>query len=363
MRIVSVVTCALLLGMVGSAGCQGAPPVQSTVEGGTLTVEYGADSITGSYQSDAGSVHFGASTDAASVTDIAVSMNGKDLTARIDFGEDSLRVDVTGKRASDGAQTHLELEEAALLGEVSKALAGGRYAADSDLESTLVRAISVWALHSPTATLQQTIEAEPTRSIQYLCHKLERATVATDHSDSCQAQPTANAVDIGPDANVCFTNLGNCGSRSGSMQYGSDYGRCNTGFANDHIYTADCLEYDHCIRNHDEINYPLPHNTMYCDPILSKLWDDFFIAGDCPDPVPTATCDGNEGQYVSEGSCWCDASCDAHGDCCADKWFYVDYTGPSCEGNCDGFPGSGCYCDEWCEGYGDCCPDKRAECG
>ncbi|MEZ4366090.1 MAG: N-acetylmuramoyl-L-alanine amidase [Kofleriaceae bacterium] len=76
----------------------------------------------------------------------------------------------------------------------------------------------------------------------------------------------------------------------------------------------------------------------------------------------------------SAPACYCDPSCEAYGDCCAD-YAAVCATpatpppaaGPTCVDRCGDLapaPGStpACYCDPSCEGYGDCCDDYALAC-
>jgi len=84
-------------------------------------------------------------------------------------------------------------------------------------------------------------------------------------------------------------------------------------------------------------------------------------------PPAADSCAGNCGG--SGGSCWCDDSCAAFGDCCAD--YTAQCAGSatptplpawaSCVGNCGGEAAT-CYCDSDCLTFGDCCGDYTAVC-
>jgi len=92
--------------------------------------------------------------------------------------------------------------------------------------------------------------------------------------------------------------------------------------------------------------------------------------------LPTSVCEGHCGDRV--GYCFCDQSCEIHGDCC--PFFSFDIlcassetpsptaAGPdqsvisnSCAGYCGGFTGV-CWCDGECETSDDCCTDVNTFC-
>jgi len=69
----------------------------------------------------------------------------------------------------------------------------------------------------------------------------------------------------------------------------------------------------------------------------------------------------------SDGSCWCDNSCQSLGDCCPDYEVVCNIPiapKSSCKDSCDGKSKSGnCWCDGACVQYGDCCDDYTSQCG
>lgn len=86
--------------------------------------------------------------------------------------------------------------------------------------------------------------------------------------------------------------------------------------------------------------------------------DDFSTGGTC------ASAPGCTGR-AADGDCFCDATCDDFGDCCADKEAVCGgpTSAPSCAGHCGDSPNEFCFCDERCAENGDCCPDVADACG
>jgi hypothetical protein len=86
--------------------------------------------------------------------------------------------------------------------------------------------------------------------------------------------------------------------------------------------------------------------------------DDFSTGGTC---AASGTCSGR----AQDGDCFCDATCDDFGDCCADKEAVCGgaASAPSCAGHCGDSPNEFCFCDERCAENGDCCPDVEEACG
>lgn len=88
-------------------------------------------------------------------------------------------------------------------------------------------------------------------------------------------------------------------------------------------------------------------------------------AGAMPPPSCAGFCGGSPAQQ-----CWCDESCCAFGDCCANKHATCGGCNPeggggnpnSCAGNCGGQAAGGCWCDAECIANGDCCADACAAC-
>lgn len=101
-----------------------------------------------------------------------------------------------------------------------------------------------------------------------------------------------------------------------------------------------------------------------------------------PTPHPTASptklssCLNACGSASPDGSCYCEPSCVAAGDCCSDYQNVCDLqatsgnNGPqngntnaqSCKGSCGQFNGH-CWCDALCKYTNDCCADIFEECG
>jgi hypothetical protein len=84
-------------------------------------------------------------------------------------------------------------------------------------------------------------------------------------------------------------------------------------------------------------------------------------------PPPAATCSGHCGGQGSDGGCWCDEQCEANGDCCPDFGQHCDAGGgngaATCSGHCGGQGSDGsCWCDAQCEANGDCCSDHAQAC-
>ncbi len=73
------------------------------------------------------------------------------------------------------------------------------------------------------------------------------------------------------------------------------------------------------------------------------------------------SCGGACGGKSKTGTCYCDATCAAIGDCCSD---FGSTCGGSCTGSCGAKAANGvCWCDSLCSGKGDCCLDKASKCG
>jgi hypothetical protein len=82
--------------------------------------------------------------------------------------------------------------------------------------------------------------------------------------------------------------------------------------------------------------------------------------GICVSPG-AGSCAGACGGKSKTGTCYCDATCAAIGDCCSDLG---STCGGSCTGSCGAKSANGvCWCDSLCSGKGDCCLDKASKCG
>ncbi len=121
-------------------------------------------------------------------------------------------------------------------------------------------------------------------------------------------------------------------------------------------------------------HYVTDRATVPNDPFFYRQWglyatgENFRAEPDWPECGGScggdASCAGQCGGGTPSG-CYCDPSCLAVGDCCADA---CDQCGVcdaanSCSGNCGSSASGGCWCDDGCLTLEDCCGDACSICG
>jgi hypothetical protein len=280
----------------------------------------GPEAVVGSFKHVEKVITFECKQVRKDVFEVKLELNGKTLTTIINYADSEHKTD--GFTTKDRSTTTLTDEDRELISALGKALAKEELAyippndpktrrpPEKEAGPVLVKNLILWFNLPLTAELRNEVKWETEHSVHPICGYLtDDFLQATHDCAEYDRWDDWHYVNPGPTTQICYPNANGCGEDKRDWQYGDQYGNCAE-WETGNNYTRDCLEYDHCTRNHGH-----RLTSYWCADEYMAAADDILVYRSCP---MKNGCRGYCGGYSREG-CWCDSLCESYGDCCNDK--------------------------------------------
>lgn len=298
-----VISAATVIAIVAMSACamEGDDPTSSTAKG--LHATYTLELVHGTFEQDGQTVHFRAELVGEMEVFVEFELNGMTLTAKFLRDGEQASAEMDGYATENGEETQLQEDDRELLKSLAIALSQDKLEREPYPAKMLRNSAVIWAKTPLNMILTRTVQEDLTRSVSYICTKVNGNQTWTGNHDCHQGCPWYNpfcskthynTVDLGPGG------------------YYSNIGECTFPGMDNNSYTQDCLNHDLCVAG--------PHNhwdvSGYCMNEAASASDDQawnYSCGSCS----TFGCGG--GVSNSTGTCWCDSLCHSYGDCCYDK--------------------------------------------
>ncbi len=264
----------LAIGSVLGLGCEG----QTTTDAGASGIEITADGFRGTC---AEGVTFEAH-DVDGVYDISTSLNGLALNAIVDSGAQLAEID--GFAEANGEDTQILEDDRALLVDCHRTLEEHFGEDSSNLESILVRSVSLWAETPDTVELQRSVEGEEDRSYTSICSLHNSYQYAThDGWGHSNWDPDATSIaKVGTREGCTYSWINSrwtCSEpdhKNYVYQRGECYGNCGGGCpGGNQQLTWDCHDHDQCVRNGHSLA------SFWCNDEFVSAADDELFAPSC----------------------------------------------------------------------------------